>query len=145
MREIEAASKPAAAPREEDQTQTAYSPSAGFSAMTVDDLHDNLVKGSMLVVDVRSRQAYRRAHAKTFPWQSVNIPFTEFSAWKQSGAFEKYKRFKLAIMCQGGKVSSQATVRLTRVYGFDSDKVCHVEGGVNEWILRGLGSNRRAE
>ena len=79
MREIEAASKPAAAPREEDQTQTAYSPSAGFSAMTVDDLHDNLVKGSMLVVDVRSRQAYRRAHAKTFPWQSVNIPFTEFS------------------------------------------------------------------
>ncbi|QDZ18764.1 Rhodanese domain-containing protein [Chloropicon primus] len=137
-KEIEAAATPR--PREEeDHLESAYSESMGFKAISVQDLHDSLARGSMLLIDIRSRDEYNRYRARTFPWQSINIPFGEFSAWNRSGEFQKYKRFKLAIMCTRGEMSAQATVRLTRVYGLDGDKVRHVEGGINRWVLSGFG------
>ena len=89
--------------------------------------------------DVRERSEYAKFKAKTFPWQSVNLPFSEFSVWKRSGQINKYKKFKIALICNKGQVSAQATVRLTRVYGFDQDKVQSVQGGITNWVLKGYG------
>mmetsp|Transcript_13782 Transcript_13782/g.34641 ORF Transcript_13782/g.34641 Transcript_13782/m.34641 type:complete len:264 (-) Transcript_13782:44-835(-) len=101
------------------------------------DAHDLLSKGSMTIIDVRSREEYKKCRVKTFPWQSVNIPFTEFPIWNQTGGLSKYRPFRLGVICNSGQTSKQAVVRLTRVYGFDPAAVSNIRGGINEWILAG--------
>ena len=67
-----------ATPRvDEVKFETAYD-RPGFSIKAL-DLHDKLVAGSMLVIDVRRREEYQKFRIKAFPWQCVNIPFSEFS------------------------------------------------------------------
>lgn len=119
----------------ENAIQSAYS---SMNTIGVEELHDNLAKGFMTVIDVRSREEYEKYRVKTFPWQSVNIPFSEFSVWNRSGQLKKYKGFKLAIICSRGETSAQAVIRLTKVYGFDEERVQTVEGGINQWLMKGF-------
>ena len=47
--------------------------------------------------------------------------------------------FKIAVVCSRGELSAQATVRMTKVYGFDHERVLSVQGGINKWIMQGYG------
>ena len=50
----------------ENAIQSAYS---SMNTIGVEELHDNLAKGFMTVIDVRSREEYEKYRVKTFPWQ----------------------------------------------------------------------------
>ena len=55
--------------------------------------------------DVRERSEYAKFKAKTFPWQSVNLPFSEFSVWKRSGQIDKYECLVRMLDEQGEPIS----------------------------------------
>jgi len=83
-----------------------------------------------VLLDIRDRQEYRKSHIK----EAINFPFEEFSVRKKD--LEVYKKSDVAIICNAGTKSAQATVRFTKVYGF-TNSVKNVKGGMQEWILRG--------
>ena len=45
---------------------------------------------------------------------------------------------QVAVICQSGRRSAQATVRLTQVLDFDKDLVCNVAGGTSAWQAAGF-------
>ena len=131
-KKIEAAAKPQVETGDGEE-ESAYSARSGFREIEADELHELLVEDAVTVIDIRSREEYKKVHLE----QSINIPFVEFSVWNQTGQLDKYKQSELAIICNTGSNSAQATVRLTKVYGFEEATVYNVKGGINQWLFSG--------
>lgn len=111
---------------------SAYSPEQGFKEMDVDELNRCLnTNGISLLLDVRTQEEFVDGHVPG----AKNVPLDELSAKVREGKLDEYKDKAIAVICQMGSRSAQATVRLSKVLLFTD--VTTVKGGTNEWIARG--------
>lgn len=62
---------------------------------------------------------------------AVNIPLDVLSDEVRAGKLDPYMAGSVAVVCAGGMRSAQATVRLSKVFNFQS--VCSVTGGMAAW------------
>ena len=105
---------------------SSYTADAGFQEIDVVSLREELERSpDAIVVDVRDRAAWNAHHIKG----SVNVPWSAF-------AREELERFRVPsrpvyIVCAAGRVSAQATVRMSKVFGFEN--VSNVLGGMDAW------------
>ena len=88
----------------------------------------------LAVLDVRTQQEYNVGHVPG----AINIPLDGLSDAVRSGCLDSLKEPKrtLCVICASGSRSAQATVRLTRVFGFPD--VVNVAGGTIQWINAGF-------
>lgn len=114
---------------------SAYSADQGFQETTVDNVYEALQQsqtGEPLLLDVRTPQEYRSGHATT----AVNIELDALSEAVRAGTLDDWKdQGSVLVICQSGKRSAQATVRLSKVFGFQ--QVINVKGGTSAWIAAG--------
>ena len=103
---------------------------AGFQEMTVEALHKQL--GSVFVLDVRTAQEFSAGHVPG----ATNIPLDALSDAVRKGCLDAVREQTVAVICASGGRSSQATVRLSRVFGFPD--AVNVTGGTNQWIGSGM-------
>jgi rhodanese-related sulfurtransferase len=106
---------------------------AGFKETTVDKLYESLRENgdSIFVLDVRTPQEYNAGHVP----QALNIALDGLSDAVRNGCLESVKSSTIAVICASGGRSAQATVRLSRVFGFSD--VVNVVGGTSKWIEAG--------
>ena len=108
---------------------------AGFKETTVAELRPQLDKNQGLaVLDVRTQQEFNIGHVPG----AVNIPLDGLSDAVRMGCLDdlKHPQRTICVICASGGRSAQATVRLTRVFGFPD--VVNVAGGTSEWINAGF-------
>lgn len=114
---------------------SAYSADQGFQETTVDNVHEALqqsLTAEPLLLDVRTPQEYRSGHAV----KAVNIELDALSEAVRAGTLDDWKEEgPILVICQSGKRSAQATVRLSKV--FDFQQVINVKGGTSAWIAAG--------
>ncbi|KAK9812602.1 hypothetical protein WJX72_000345 [[Myrmecia] bisecta] len=111
---------------------SAYSSEQGFRELTVDDLKARLEEGAgVLVLDVRSDDEYASGHVPG----ALNMPLDRLSAAVKGGELEQHKEQSISVICASGSRSAQATVRLTKVFGFKD--VANVRGGTRAWVGAG--------
>ena len=67
---------------------------------------------------------------------ATNIPLDALSDAVRKGCLDSVKQKTIAVICASGGRSAQATVRLSRVFGFPD--VVNVVGGTSEWIANGF-------
>ena len=107
----------------------------GFQETTVDNVHEALqqsLTAEPLLLDVRTPQEYRSGHAV----KAVNIELDALSEAVRAGTLDDWKEEgPILVICQSGKRSAQATVRLSKV--FDFQQVINVKGGTSAWIAAG--------
>ena len=86
------------------------------------------------MLDVRTRQEYNVGHVPG----AMNIPLDGLSDAVRSGALDSLKQPNrtVCVICASGGRSAQATVRLSRVFGFPD--VVNIAGGTSEWINAGF-------
>ena len=99
------------------------------------ELKPQLDRGQGLaVLDVRTQQEYAVGHVPG----AVNIPLDGLSDAVRSGQLDRFRDLQrmICVICASGGRSAQATVRLTRVFGFSD--VVNVAGGTIEWINAGF-------
>lgn len=53
----------------------------------------------------------------------------------RSGRLDQHRERRVAVVCQSGRRSAQATVKLTRVFGWAN--VANVAGGTSAWLAAG--------
>ncbi|GLI68923.1 hypothetical protein VaNZ11_013345 [Volvox africanus] len=113
---------------------SAYSPEAGFQEISVIELEERLATSQFsLLLDVRSRQEYDGGHIAG----AFNLPLDpDLSAAVRSGSLDEFRGQPVAVVCGSGMRSGQATVRLSKVYGFSN--VTNVNGGMMAWAREGL-------
>lgn len=109
--------------------------SAGFQETTVSNVQEALQQSptaESLLIDVRTSQEYRIGHAPA----SVNIELGALSEAVKAGTLDEWREGgQLFVICQSGKRSAQAAVRLNKVFGFK--QVVSVQGGTSAWIAAG--------
>jgi len=89
--------------------------------------------GEPLLLDVRTPQEYRSGHATT----AVNIELDALSEAVRAGTLDDWKdQGSVLVICQSGKRSAQATVRLSKVFGFQ--QVINVKGERQHGLLLGI-------
>lgn len=71
---------------------------------------------------------------------AMHIPLDGLSDAVRSGCLDNLKERTICVICASGGRSAQATVRLTRVFGFPD--VVNVAGGTIEWINAGFSIER---
>ena len=99
------------------------------------ELKPQLDRGQGLaVLDVRTQQEYAVGHVPG----AMNIPLDGLSDAVRSGQLDRFRdpQRMICVICASGGRSAQATVRLTRVFGFSD--VVNVAGGTIEWINAGF-------
>eukprot|EP01026_Neomeris_dumetosa_P032569 TRINITY_DN2585_c0_g1_i5.p1 TRINITY_DN2585_c0_g1~~TRINITY_DN2585_c0_g1_i5.p1 ORF type:complete len:262 (-),score=18.41 TRINITY_DN2585_c0_g1_i5:184-855(-) len=106
---------------------SAYTEASGFKEITVDELAQQINQFA-LILDIRSSQQYNSAHIQ----HSMNIPFDALSMTIRNGDLDQYKSGHIAVVCNSGSTSAQATVKLSKVFGFE--EVVNVKGGMQEWL-----------
>ncbi|GIL72839.1 hypothetical protein Vretimale_4517 [Volvox reticuliferus] len=113
---------------------SAYSPEAGFQEISVIELEERLATGQFsLLLDVRSQQEYDDGHITG----AFNLPLDpDLSTAVRSGSLDDFRDQPVAVVCGSGMRSGQATVRLSKVYGFSN--VTNVTGGMMAWAREGL-------
>ncbi|PNH12080.1 hypothetical protein TSOC_000993 [Tetrabaena socialis] len=128
-----AASTPASPPGPAPLTSP-YSAEGGFQEVPPHELQERLATGQFsLLLDVRSLQEYDSGHVTG----AVNCPLDpELSAAVRAGEYDDFKERPVAVICGSGMRSSQATVRLSKVFGFKN--VWNVSGGMQAWVREGL-------
>ena len=84
------------------------------------------------VIDVRTPEEFG---AGAVPG-SVNVPMEGLSAMVKAGELDAYRGKRVAMVCGSGLRSAQATVRLSRLFGFGD--VHNVAGGIIAWTDGGL-------
>jgi rhodanese-related sulfurtransferase len=62
---------------------------------------------------------------------AVNIPLDMLSDAVRAGQLDPYHASTIAVVCASGQRSAQATVRLSKVFGFKN--VSNVSGGMAAW------------
>ena len=86
----------------------------------------------LLLLDVRTPEEYRAGHATN----AVNIELDALSDAVRAGTLDDWKEDgPVVVICQSGKRSAQATVRLSKVFNFQ--QVINVKGGTQAWIAAG--------
>lgn len=108
---------------------------SGFQETTVDNVHEALqqsLAAEPLLLDVRTPQEYQSGHAT----KAVNIELDVLSEAVKAGTLDDWKEEgPILVICQSGKRSAQATVKLNKVFGFQ--QVVNVKGGTSAWIAAG--------
>ena len=85
----------------------------------------------MCVSQVRTEAEYAGGHVPG----AVNVPLDSLSAAVKSGQFDQHRDSEVAVICQSGRRSAQATVKLTKVFNWPT--VANVQGGTLAWIAAG--------
>lgn len=67
---------------------------------------------------------------------ATNIPLDALSDAVRKGCLDSVKAGTIAVICASGGRSAQATVRLSKVFGFTD--VVNVVGGTSEWLAKGF-------
>ena len=100
--------------------------------MSVEELASDMQTGNadLTVLDVRSAEEYSQGHIAG----SRNISIDRLSDAVRAGELDSSTQF--AVICARGGRSSQASVRLTKVFKFE--KVVNIRGGMLEWEAKGL-------
>lgn len=62
---------------------------------------------------------------------AVNVPLDMLSDAVRAGQLDPYHSSSIAVVCASGQRSAQATVRLSKVFGFSN--VVNVTGGMSAW------------
>ena len=83
-------------------------------------------------LQVRTEAEYAGGHVPG----AVNVPLDSLSAAVKSGQLGEHRDSQVAVICQSGRRSAQATVKLTKVLGWPT--VANVEGGTLAWISAGF-------
>jgi rhodanese-related sulfurtransferase len=98
------------------------------------ELEERLATGQFsLLLDVRTREEYDSGHIAG----AVNLPLnTDLSSTVRSGSLDEFRDRPVAVICGTSTRSGQATVRLTKVFGFSN--VVNVTGGMQAWERGGL-------
>lgn len=108
---------------------------SGFQETTVDNVHEALqqsLAAEPLLLDVRTPQEYQSGHAT----KAVNIELDALSEAVKAGTLDDWKEEgPILVICQSGKRSAQAAVKLNKVFGFQ--QVVNVKGGTSAWIAAG--------
>ena len=88
----------------------------------------------LAVLDVRTQQEFNIGHVPG----ALNIPLDSLSDAVRMGSLDNLKELQrtICVICASGGRSAQATVRLSRVFGFPD--VVNVAGGTSEWINAGF-------
>lgn len=86
-----------------------------------------------LLIDVRSQQEFDGGHVDGATHLSMD---PDLSAAVRAGSLDEFRDRPVAVICGSGMRSGQATVRLTKVYGFTN--VTNVTGGMMAWTREGL-------
>lgn len=109
---------------------SAYSSEAGFRELSAQELSVAVSAGGLidLLLDVRSHAEF--AAGPTIP-TAVNIPLDMLSDAVRAGQLDPYHTSSIAVVCASGQRSAQATVRLSKVFGFSN--VSNVAGGMAAW------------
>ncbi|CAD7700209.1 unnamed protein product [Ostreobium quekettii] len=111
---------------------SAYSPEQGFAEIDVEELSKRMGDGNIsLLLDVRRPMEFSDGHVPG----ARNVPLDELSATVRQGELDEYKDKPIAVICEMGTRSAQATVRLSKVLLFNN--VTNVKGGTKEWVARG--------
>ncbi|KAF8073142.1 TSTD1 [Scenedesmus sp. PABB004] len=112
---------------------SAYEAEQGFREVSAAELDVALTAGGLvdLVLDVRSAAEFDAGPA--IPG-AVNIPLDTLSDAVRAGRLDAYIDGHVAVVCAGGQRSAQATVRLSRVFGFRA--VSNVAGGMAAWAAQ---------
>lgn len=120
-----------------EQVLSAYSSEAGFKQLSVDELAIALQAGDMidLLLDVRTPEEFEAGPVIA---GAVNVPLDKLSDTVRAGDLDPYIDGQIAVVCASGQRSSQATVRLTKMFGFKH--VSNVEGGMSAWVALQQGS-----
>lgn len=85
-----------------------------------------------LLLDVRTPQEYTSGHAT----KAVNIELDALADAVKAGTLDDWKeQGPILVICQSGKRSAQAAVKLSKV--FDFQQVVNVKGGTSAWIAAG--------
>ena len=85
-----------------------------------------------LLLDVRTPEEYRGGHAT----RAVNIELAALSEAVRAGTLDDWKdEGPVLVICQSGKRSAQAAVKLSKVFGFQ--QVVNVKGGTSAWMAAG--------
>ncbi|KXZ56633.1 hypothetical protein GPECTOR_1g570 [Gonium pectorale] len=113
---------------------SAYSVEAGFKELPPHELHERLATGQVsLLLDVRSRAEFESGSIAG----ALNLPLDpQLSDAVRAGSLDEYRQRPVAVVCASGSRSAQATVRLSKVYGFKN--VVNVTGGMQAWVREGL-------
>ena len=122
---------------------SAYSKEKGFREVAVHDLAKRLVGGvsgdavegapTPMVIDVR--EPTETVASGVLPGARV-VPLDRLSEAVRAGELDAFKDAPVVVVCQTGVRSAQATVRLSKVFGFAD--VSSLGGGVAEWLAEGL-------
>ena len=129
--------------------KSAYTAEQGFKEVTVTELHEHWIDangdtgkgmtsdGSDLssstpsafdvLIDVRTTSEYQKERIEG----SVSIPMDNISEQVKTGEMDIYRGKRIALLCKSGMRSMQASVRLSRLFGFKD--VYSVVGGIEEW------------
>ncbi|KAL3140665.1 hypothetical protein ABBQ32_005231 [Trebouxia sp. C0010 RCD-2024] len=114
---------------------SAYSADQGFQEATVEVVHEALqhaLTPEPLLLDVRTPQEYRSCHAT----KAVNIELDSLAEAVKAGTLDDWKEEgPILVICQSGKRSAQAAVKLSKV--FDFQQVVNVKGGTSAWVAAG--------
>lgn len=116
---------------------SAYSSEQGFKEISVQEvaaLRDGADNQTVLL-DVRTPEEYANGHAVG----AVNVPLDQVTTAVKAGQLPAADA-PIAIICQSGRRSAQAAVKLTKVHGFTN--VVNVQGGTLAWISAGLPTER---
>lgn len=85
-----------------------------------------------LLLDVRTPEEYRAGHAT----RAVNIELAALSDAVKAGTLDDWKEEgPVLVICQSGKRSAQAAVKLSKVFNFQ--QVVNVKGGTSAWMAAG--------
>ena len=111
---------------------------AGFKEQNVEELEQAMTSSSnWRILDVRTPEEYQQGHVPN----AVNVELSKLT----KNALESMnidKQDKLFVICASGKRSAQASVRLSKVFGYQD--ITNVKGGTNEWIASGRNTERWA-
>eukprot|EP01024_Parvocaulis_polyphysoides_P006687 TRINITY_DN11851_c0_g1_i5.p1 TRINITY_DN11851_c0_g1~~TRINITY_DN11851_c0_g1_i5.p1 ORF type:complete len:234 (+),score=37.57 TRINITY_DN11851_c0_g1_i5:122-823(+) len=106
---------------------SAYDQESGFQEISVADLRSKQSDFD-LILDIRHSSDFKAGHIEG----AKNIPFDALSMSVRNGDLDEFKKGQIAVVCGFGNSSSQATVKLSKVFGFEN--VVNVFGGMEQWI-----------
>lgn len=111
---------------------SAYSQEQGFKEVSGQEVH-KMREGNkkVFMLDVRTPEEFAKIHAVG----AVNIPLDELTSEAKGGKLP-HEDTPICVICQSGRRSAQAAVKLGRVLGFTD--VTNVEGGTAAWAAAEL-------
>eukprot|EP01025_Chloroclados_australasicus_P050226 TRINITY_DN5751_c0_g1_i1.p2 TRINITY_DN5751_c0_g1~~TRINITY_DN5751_c0_g1_i1.p2 ORF type:complete len:226 (-),score=24.00 TRINITY_DN5751_c0_g1_i1:327-1004(-) len=122
---------PVVTPQSVEDVLSAYSEESGFKEIDTNELNQR-IKEYSLVLDIRKSAEFTQGHIPG----SKNITFDALSMCVRNGDLDEFKQKPIAIICNSGSTSAQATVKLSKVFGFE--QVENVRGGMMEWQSQGF-------